>query len=936
VTEPSIRLVGAEARQPGPREAGSRLGGVAALLPARPHGTVLLAVSPQMHEALLPWFPAARSVDDAVAPPPSVGLLIVDARVRDVGELSALLGPDGVLATIGDGGEFVIYPDAGRPEHVWRPGWPLPDVVGPAAQLRRDLGLRGHRLRGAPRLSLRGGPYVSLADRVAADLEPLTGARPTLVGITTASKVTMRFRGAEDLAVRLLHPDQRHVEVDPQAVAEEVPRAAAHIPTELLRGHTAGHRWVATRWVGRSRPTLVQAWRRRRQGWAAAASLAQALEGTVTGHTDHGWGRRWVEATDLVPARLREELARAVAPLDRSLPTGWCHGDLWPGNVLLDRGRTVVVDWDNATRDAPLGLDWLIMAALRHAADRRATLADALVELTRAPHLLDQRVGGRRWSGWDPASRLGLAVAAFVLYLRNRAVDDIGQRSLTHQLSVMSGLVTGQRDDAVAAPPVTEREDGGGDVRPVAAVRGAVWLGIGATLTKASQTAVLLVLATVLAPSAMGTLAIGSLVLNAASSLTDLGSSTALVYWRGDAERAARSALSLAVGVSMLLLLCGWIAAPPLATLLHAGGQGAGVVRGMLVALPFSAVAGVSRELLRRDLAFVRRVAPDIVSALLTVVVSLWLAFHGHGVYALVIGQVVQSALVMVLCWLVRRPVLPGWRRSDVTGLVAYGRHLSGANIVQLLMLNVDYLIVARILGAGPLGQYSIAFRLAYMPYLLVAVVLGGAAFPYLCRLRGGAVGRGAELVYLMALAILTPLYLGMAMLAPQLELLGTQWAPAVPAVRWLSVYGLLLSVVQLGTAPLNAVSRTRDTFLAGLTHLLLLAVALLLLARHGVTAVSAGQAAVAAAAAVLTLALVRRGVDGFRMRSVVRRLGPVLAGSAAMALVILVAGALFPSSRISTAGLIAVGAAAVAAYVAGFRLCRGDRILLGLLKEGA
>ena len=47
-------------------------------------------------------------------------------------------------------------------------------------------------------------------------------------------------------------------------------------------------------------------------------------------------------------------------------------------------------------------------------------------------------------------------------------------------------------------------------------------------------------------------------------------------------------------------------------------------------------------------------------------------------------------------------------------------------------------------LGGEALGQYSLAFRLAFMPYLMVVVVMSGAAFPYLCRQRGAELGRAA------------------------------------------------------------------------------------------------------------------------------------------------------------------------------------------------
>ena len=888
----------------GPVDTGRALG-LVALLPAGPGQRVGCVATDDLAAALARSYPGLVRLDGpAEAAAGSLEVLVVDTRLRPVEPLLPLLTPGGVLVTIGARGEHVVCPGLESTEQIWRRGWPLPDVVGAGAQLRRDVTLRLGAMR-LPRMEISGGPYVSLADRVAAGLSRLVGERLELVGIVTATRLVLRLRGRREYAVRFaLTPDEAPVATP--TVARDVPALAPMLPTEIASGHLHGHAWTATAWVPRRHLPVLNAWRRSRRHAADAGALADALAGTVTGTTGAGWAEAWLDAVPQVPESARPAYLTALRRLEAGLPTGWCHGDPWPGNILLGRSGPMVIDWDNAAPDAPLGLDRVLLAAQQRQRRSGSTLARACADLADRPSLLARSVAGRAWPEWDRPTRAALVLAAFLVHLRGRPGERPGGRALPEELSVLHGLVTAPAEEDDARP---------GERRT--ALRGALWLGLGALVAKASQTVVLLVLATILAPSAMGMLAIGSLVLNAATAFTDLGSSTALVYWRGDAERAARSALTIALGTGLLLLAGGWLLAPALAAALHTGPDGVRVVRGLILALPFGAVAGVSRELMRREMAFARRVMPDIVSALVSVPVALVAAERGHGVDALIACQLVQSTLTMLLCWCARRPVRPGWRRSDAAGLVAYGRHLAGANIVQLLMLNVDYLIVARVLGPGPLGQYSIAFRLAYMPYLLGAVVIGGAAFPYLCRLRGGELGRSAEEVCVLTLTLLMPLYVGMGLLAPQLRLLGDQWAPAVPAVPWLAAYGLTLSVVQMCQVPLNSVSRTRDTLVVSLLHLVLLAGLLLALTRYGVGAVAVAQCIASAVTAVVALAVARRRVAGLRPGAILAGLGPAVLGAAAMAVVVAVTDVLLPGTRVSLPGLLIVGVLGLAAYTA-------------------
>ncbi|MCR1782003.1 O-antigen ligase family protein [Nocardioides carbamazepini] len=406
---------------------------------------------------------------------------------------------------------------------------------------------------------------------------------------------------------------------------------------------------------------------------------------------------------------------------------------------------------------------------------------------------------------------------------------------------------------------------------------GAGWLALGAVASKASQTLVLLLVAAVLDPAALGVVALGAALLNVTTVLADLGTATALVHFRGDAERAARSAVTLALVTSLGLVTVVWVAAPWLAGLLRVGAPGAEVFRGVVLCVPLAAVGGISAELLRRRLDFRRRILPDVVGSAVGAAVTGVALAAGAGAFALVPGQLAQAVVALALLWTLRPPVRPGWSARDAATLLSYGSGLAGGALLSLVMLNVDYALVAHRLGADDLGAYSMAFRIAFMPYLLVAVVIGGAVFPQLCRLRGAAVGESAVAATVVVQRLLVPVYTAMVVLAPLLRLLGDEWAVAVPALRWLAAYGLVLSVLEPLLVALRAVGRTADTLGLAALHVVLLVLLLGRYVERGITAVAVTQLAAALVTLAAAAVLVTVRVPGFRWSDLARRTVPLM-----------------------------------------------------------
>lgn len=447
------------------------------------------------------------------------------------------------------------------------------------------------------------------------------------------------------------------------------------------------------------------------------------------------------------------------------------------------------------------------------------------------------------------------------------------------------------------------------------AARGALWLSVSSWSAKIAQTVALLVLAKALAPSQFGILAIAALTYNVLQAINQLGVGDALVYLQDQIEEASRTALSLVVLAGLVLAGLAWGLAPVVASFFHSP-SATFVLRGFAVCLPLDAVAQVPIARLTRSLRFSRRAITDTLPSVIGAAVTVGVVVSGYPLIGLVAGQIAGSTANATVAMLVGPRCLPGWSSVIARRLLRYGGFLSAADLVNLGLLNVDYIIVGHVLGPVALGQYSLAYRICFMPYLSIAVVANGAVFPYYCRLPSReAIARASENTIGLITVLSIPWFAGLVLFAGDITLLGSKWAPAIGAVRFLAVYGLFLTLILSALQVLKAVGRSELVLLGRGLHLAILTAVLIGTVSAGITVVALDQALVACAIALATCMWTVRYAS-VRPTSLARSVGTPLLGVAGMILVVLLLGRLLPLGRIpSWTSLLVLGPLALAAF---------------------
>ncbi|MCI0551211.1 MAG: lipopolysaccharide biosynthesis protein [Anaerolineae bacterium] len=289
---------------------------------------------------------------------------------------------------------------------------------------------------------------------------------------------------------------------------------------------------------------------------------------------------------------------------------------------------------------------------------------------------------------------------------------------------------------------------------------------------------------------------------------SDLGVAEAVVYYEKD-DRKNSTAFWISLAIGFALFGLSWILAPLLVVYFR-DDRVLEISRIMALTFPFSALGSTHEAILRKNLAFERTTIPVFFRAVTKGLISLILAFMGFGAWSLVWGQLSGTLISSILLW-----VLTPWRPSlefDFAGarsLLSYGVKDIGTNFLSMILLNLDYWLVGRYLGAEALGVYTLSYRLPELLILQFARIISQVNFPIYTKMREihGSLARGFWKTTAFVSLITIPLGIGLALLARPFTIvfLSEKWIDAVPVLQGIALYAMFLSLIHNATSAYKA-----------------------------------------------------------------------------------------------------------------------------------
>lgn len=354
----------------------------------------------------------------------------------------------------------------------------------------------------------------------------------------------------------------------------------------------------------------------------------------------------------------------------------------------------------------------------------------------------------------------------------------------------------------------------------------------------------MLILARILSPADYGLLAMALVLLNFVQIFKDAGLSMATVQRRSVSRGQVSTlfwlntliGLLAAVLVMMVAPLLSWFFGRPELTAIAAV---------LSISIFVGALTNQHEALLWRHMRFQVLAFIQVSSLLANTAVAVGLALAGFRYWSLVAGVVVQSVTAALLTFYFC-PWVPGKaeRNTGVRGMLAFGGHLTGFNIVNYFARNADNVLIGKFIGASALGLYSRAYQLLMMPLSQIRGPLDQVAMPALSSLldEPGRYARYYRRLLEVSLLIMVPLVVICALEADFIIrlVLGPQWAGAAGVFRILALAGLVQTISTTRGLVMISSGRHSRFFYWGVFNSLLMVAAFAAGLSYGISGVAA------------------------------------------------------------------------------------------------
>ena len=348
-------------------------------------------------------------------------------------------------------------------------------------------------------------------------------------------------------------------------------------------------------------------------------------------------------------------------------------------------------------------------------------------------------------------------------------------------------------------------------------ISGIKWQVASSFLQKAISVGATVVLARILSPSVFGLFALAFVAIDALSMFKSMGFDSALIQNKENTEKAANTAFFIIPALGSILYLILAFCAPLIGRFLN-NQDVVGVVKALGVIFVISCFGRVPAALLEKSMQFKKISLIEIYTSIAYSLAAIILALLGMGIWSLVYAYILKTLTQNILFWAFSRwhPRLEFDKKAALE-MFHFGKFIFLGAMVWFLKMNLDNLLVGKLLGVAALGLYAIAFNIANFGADYFSNKVHRVIFPAFSKIQADKDDlKSSFLKVTKHVGIFAfPFCAGLCLLSKDLitVVYGQKWIAAAPILSVLAFVGLFNTLPVAIHPLLNALGYSKSGF---------------------------------------------------------------------------------------------------------------------------
>lgn len=330
-----------------------------------------------------------------------------------------------------------------------------------------------------------------------------------------------------------------------------------------------------------------------------------------------------------------------------------------------------------------------------------------------------------------------------------------------------------------------------------------------------------IVLARLLTPEDYGCIGMLSIFLAVASTFIDGGFGSALIQKQRPTREDYSTIFYWNLGLALVLYIILFFSAPAIARFYNLPLL-CSVLRVQGVVLIINAIRIVQTNQLRKQLKFKKIASVDLSVAALSLAVTVYLAWKGFGVWALVAQQLMVSVLTTSIYWITGHwtPLLV-FSKQSFKELFGFGGFILLSNLINTFCNNIQGLLIGKFYNSATMGYYSKAKSTEELSSTFISNIIDQVSYPVLAEAQNDKAYMIRMLKkFIGVLAYVTfPIMLLLMLLAKPIFILlySDRWLPSVPYFQILCLAGIFICLQGINYYAVAAVGKSDKLFLGTL-----------------------------------------------------------------------------------------------------------------------